>query len=95
MDDLFAAFEADGMALRTLSVAPSDAVLAKSLLEAHPGLCTVVSAAERTGAGDVVLHIAATRELEGELDAVLAELAAELGLGLARRESRAGSGHGG
>jgi hypothetical protein len=68
----------DGMAVREVSMPTPEVVLFKSLIEAHPGVAAVHALPGRVRGARAELCVATTRELEPELDAVLAELTEEI-----------------
>jgi hypothetical protein len=83
VSELYAAIEADGMVIRDVEVATREVVFLKSVFEAYPGIAIVlarpaVSQGKKSARSSVA--IATTVELSPEVDGVLAELAASVGL---------------
>lgn len=77
--ELLEQMHADGMIRRTVRVVRREVVYVKSIVEAYPGLASIL-APRREGSPESRLVLVFDRGAEREVDAMLSELAAETGL---------------
>lgn len=78
--ELLEQMHADGMIRRTVRVVRREVVYVKSIVEAYPGLASILAPRREGASPESRLVLVFDRGAEREVDAMLSELAAETGL---------------